>query len=100
MAFVYRFTPQGFSTAKYAEVIGQLEEAGAGAPTGRLYHVCFGAKENLQVSDIWDTKENFDKFGEIVIPIMQGSGADPGEPEIIEVHNIIEGSTSRGAISN
>ncbi len=89
MAFVFRFTPQGFSAAKYDEVIRRLEEAGAGTPVGRLYHVCFGDKENLHVSDIWDSTENFDKFGQIVIPIMQGLGVDPGEPEIIEVHNII-----------
>ena len=90
-AFVIRFTPIGFTAAKYEEVIRRLEEAGAGAPVGRLYHICFGDKENLHVSDIWDKTENFEKFGPIVFPIMQGLGVDPGEPKIIAVHNIIEG---------
>jgi hypothetical protein len=91
MAFLIRFTPKGFTADKYNEVILRLEEAGAGAPVGRLYHVCFGDKENLNVSDIWDSTENFEKFGQIVFPIMQGLGVDPGEPNIIDVHNIIQG---------
>ncbi len=91
MAFVMRFTPQGMNAAKYDEAIRRLEEAGAGTPVGRLYHVCFGDKENLHVSDIWDSMENFDKFGQTLMPIMQGLGVDSGQPEIIEVHNIIKG---------
>jgi hypothetical protein len=91
MAFVMRFTPQGMNAAKYDEAIRRLEEARAGTPVGRLYHVCFGDKENLHVSDIWDSMENFDKFGQTLMPIMQGLGVDSGQPEIIEVHNIIKG---------
>ena len=91
MAFVFRFAPQGFTAAKYDEVIKRLEEAGAGTPAGRLYHVCFGDRENLNVSDIWDSMENFEKFGQTLIPIMQGLGVDPGEPEIVEVYNTIAG---------
>lgn len=91
MAIVMRFEPQGMSAAKYDEIIKRLEAAGAGAPAGRLYHVCFGDKENLRVSDIWDSMENFEKFGQTLMPIMQDLGADSGQPEIVEVHNIIEG---------
>ena len=91
MAFVFRFTPQGFTADKYDEVIKRLEEAGEGAPEGRLYHVCFGDKQNLNVSDIWDSMENFEKFGQTMIPIMQGVGVDPGKPEIVEVYNTVAG---------
>ena len=91
MAIVMRFAPEGMSAAKYDEIIKRLEAAGAGAPAGRLYHVCFGDKENLRVSDIWDSMENFEKFGQTLTPIMQDLGVDTGQPEIIEVHNIIEG---------
>jgi hypothetical protein len=78
------------SAAKYDEVIRRLETAGAGAPVGRLYHVCFGDKENLRVSDIWDSMENFEEFGKTLMPILQDIGVDPGQPEIVEVHNIIK----------
>ena len=91
MAIVIRFAPQGMNAAKYDEIIRRLEEAGEGAPAGRLYRVCFGDEDNLRVSDIWDSMENFEKFGQTMMPIMQDLGIDAGQPEIIEVHNIIEG---------
>jgi hypothetical protein len=91
MAIVMRFTPQALTAAKYDEVISRLEAAGAGAPAGRLYHVCFGNKEELRVSEIWDSMENFKEFGKTLMPIMQDVGVDPGQPEIVEVHNIIKG---------
>jgi len=97
MAVVLRFTPQGMTTAKYDEIIKRLEQAGAGAPAGRLYHVCFGDKDNLRVSDIWDSTESFERFGETLRPILLELGLDPGEPEVIEVYNILEGQKTTTA---
>lgn len=91
MAIVVRFTPPAMDATKYDECIRRLEETGAAAPAGRLYHVCFGDKDNLRVSDIWDSMENFDEFGKTLMPILQDIGIDPGQPEIVEVYNIIEG---------
>lgn len=91
MAYVLRFAPQGMNAANYDEIIKRLDEAGAGAPTGRMYHVCFGDKDNLRVSDIWDSMENFEEFGKTLMPILESVGVDPGQPEVIEVYNIIEG---------
>ncbi len=86
-----RFAPTGMTAANYDEVIKRLDEAGAGAPTGRLYHVAFGDKDNLKVSDIWDSMENFMAFGQKLMPILNELGVDSGQPEVIEVHNIIDG---------
>ena len=97
MAVVLRFTPQGMTTAKYDEIIKRLEQAGAGAPAGRLYHVCFGDKDNLRVSDIYDSTESFERFAETLRPILQEVGIDPGEPEVIEVYNILEGQKTTTA---
>lgn len=97
MSLVLRFAPQGMTAAKYDEVIRRLEQAGAGSPAGRLYHVCFGDKNNLRVSDIWDSRESFERFGQTLRPILEELGIDSGEPEIIEVHNIIEGAKSSSA---
>ncbi len=91
MAIVLRFTPQSLNAATYGDIVKRLEQAGAGSPAGRLYHVCFGDTNNLRVSEIWDSRENFEKFGETLMPILQEVGVDSGEPEEIEVHNIIEG---------
>ena len=89
MAILIRFAPEKMSAKQYYEIIRRLDEAEAGSPEGRLYHVCFGDGESLRVSDIWDCVESFQKFGETLTPILQDLGVDPGEPEVIEVHNII-----------
>ena len=91
MSFVLRFKPSGFTIAGYHEVLKQLEAAGEGSPKGRSYHVCYGDSNNVQVTDVWDSIEDFQAFGKTLVPIMQSLGADPGQPEIQEVHNIIIG---------
>lgn len=98
MAVVLRFTPDGFTEAKYAETLKRLEEAGAGSPPGRLYHVCFGDKENLRVSDIWDSRESFEQFSQKLRPILEDLGIE-GEPEYFEVHNTIEGTKAASTAS-
>lgn len=92
MAFVVRFVPKSMSTKKYDEILQRLEAAGAGSPQGRLYHVAFGDPNELRVSDIWDTRENFERFGQTLMPILQQMGVDPGEPDFIEAYNIIPGA--------
>ena len=87
----YYFNPEGMSTEKYDEVISLLEAAGAAAPPGRSYHVAFGEKGGLSVFDVWDSTESFERFGETLMPILQEAGVDPGEPAVVEIHNIVIG---------
>jgi hypothetical protein len=79
------------SSQQYDDVIKRLDAGGAGSPKGRLFHVAFGSLDALRVSDIWDTKENFELFGQTLMPILQELGVDAGTPELIEAHNIIAG---------
>ena len=69
----------------------KLNAAGAAAPKGRSYHVSYGDPENLHVTDIWDSMEDFQAFGETLIPILQSLGVDSGQPDVQQVHNIIVG---------
>ena len=89
MAITVRFTPESMSASKYDACIRRLEQAGAGAPKGRLYHVCYGSKDDLRVLDVWESSESFDEFGLTLMPILQELGIDPGTPEISELHNVI-----------
>ena len=91
MALVMNFTPTAFTATKYNETLKKLEAAGVGSPKGRLYHVCFGSEDNLRVTDIWESQEEFDAFGQTLIPIMTELGVDPGQPEIATIYNIIKG---------
>jgi hypothetical protein len=91
MPFVVRFVPKNMSSQQYNEIIKRLDAAGAGSPQGRLFHVAFGSLDTLHVSDIWDTQENFDRFGQTLMPILWDVGVDPGTPQFIETHNTIAG---------
>jgi len=49
MALCIYFPVKGMTVDKYGEVIRRLEDAGAGAPPGRTYHVAFKAGDDLHV---------------------------------------------------
>jgi hypothetical protein len=91
MAFAISFKPTAMDTHRYHETLRRLEAAGAGAPPGRLYHVCHGEDDDLRVVDIWESMETFERFGQTLMPILQEIGIDPGQPEIRPVHNTIVG---------
>jgi hypothetical protein len=85
------FTPGSFTKARYDDTIKRLEAAGAGAPAGRLYHCAMEVDGLIQVFDVWESQESFEAFGATLVPIMAELGADPGQPMISPVHNIIKG---------
>ena len=91
MSFVLTFTPSGMTAARYDECIAKLNAAGAGSPKGRSYHVCYGDPNSVQVTDVWESMEDFQAFGETLIPILQSLGVDPGQPTQQKVQNIIVG---------
>ena len=92
MSIVVRFSPIALTAQKYDETIRTLKNAGEWPPAGLDYHVCFGADGNLKVSETWNSREQFEAFGERLMPILAGAGiqfANP--PDIFEVHNIVKG---------
>jgi hypothetical protein len=91
MSIVVRFSPTNLTTENYDESVRRLEEAGAWPPDGLEYHVFFGSQGNLRVSEIWDSREQLEAFGERLMPILADVGIEfAGAPEIFEVHNIIK----------
>ena len=49
MALGFYFAPQSMSADQYDEVTRRLEEAGQGAPAGRIYHVAFSGAGGVNV---------------------------------------------------
>jgi len=90
MSIVVRFPTVSLTKEKYDESTRLLEEAGVDfPPEGLDYHVCFGEDGDLKVSEIWDSREQLEAFGEKLMPILSQAGIDfSGEPETFEVHNI------------
>ncbi|MEK6252469.1 MAG: hypothetical protein AABM43_11095 [Actinomycetota bacterium] len=89
MSILIRFTPESVTTQQYDETVRRLEEAGEIPADGLDYHVCFTADGNVRVSEIWDSREQFEAFGEKLMPVLADVGIDAGEPEQLEIHNII-----------
>jgi ketosteroid isomerase-like protein len=93
-AFTITFNTKDMSAAKYDEVIRRLELVGAGAPSGRLFHICYGPPDAVRVQDVWASMEQFERFGAILMPILASLGIDPGAPDIQPHHNSIPGKPS------
>jgi hypothetical protein len=89
MAIGVYFSPAAMSAAKYDECIALLRQAGAGHPSGRSYHACFGTSDKLSVFDVWTSQAAFDKFGKTLMPILKQIGLDTGPPQIIPIHKVL-----------
>jgi hypothetical protein len=91
MSILVRFTPASPITAEqYDATIRALEEAGDFPPDGADYHCAFVVDGSIRVGEVWDSREKFEAFGERLMPLLADHGIDPGEPEILEVHNVIK----------
>lgn len=92
MSVLIRFAPASMTAQQYGDAVRRLEEVGDWPPDGLEYHVCFGSDGNLRVSEIWDSQEQLDAFGERLMPVLDEVGIAAGEPEVLEVHNIVRRS--------
>ena len=91
MSILIRFAPPSLSAEQYDETIRELNEVGDFPPDGMELHVCFGSGDgNLRVSEIWESMEKFEAFGPRLMPVLDKAGIVSGEPEILEIHNMIQ----------
>ena len=87
MSVVVRFPPSNVSKQQYDSVRNQLTEAGDWPPEGCQLHVCFGAEDDIRVSEVWESAEKAQAFGEKLRPRMEEAGIQPsGEPEVFDAH--------------
>ncbi len=89
MSIVVRYHPVSLTAEKYDTTTSQFEEAEVEwPPDGLDYHVCFGTDGSLHVSEIWDSREQWEAFGERLFPLLAEAGIEfSGEPEVFEVHS-------------
>ncbi|HTM44583.1 MAG TPA: hypothetical protein VL137_06485 [Polyangiaceae bacterium] len=88
---IAHFDPKNMNATTYAEVLRQLEVAGQGSPKGRVHHVSYGDTGALRVIDTWDTPQNMEAFGKVLLPILGSLGIEMDPPHVTTVHNIIRG---------
>jgi hypothetical protein len=91
MSILARFTPaSSVTTGQYDETIRRLESDGKPfPPDGLEYHCAFVVDGTLRVSEVWESQEKFEAFGPRLMPILSDVGIDPGQPEVVQVHNTI-----------
>jgi hypothetical protein len=90
MSVAVRFHPTNLTIAQYQEVVRREEGTDTFPPAGREYHVCFGTDGDLHVSEIWDSPEQLQAYGEVLMPILEDVGIQfSSEPDVFQVHNII-----------
>jgi hypothetical protein len=92
MSILVRFTAApGMTAEKYDTTMPPIEASGTWPPDGLEYHVAFTSGGSFRVSEIWDSQEQFEAFGERLMPILAANGVElAGPPEVLEIHNIIK----------
>jgi hypothetical protein len=92
MSILVRFTgAPDLTVEKYDAAMPAIEASGPFPPDGLDLHVAFIAGGSFRVSEIWDSQEQFEAFGQRLMPILAESGIElAGPPEIVEIHNLIK----------
>lgn len=76
---------------KYDATMPSIEASGDFPPDGLELHVAFTSGDSFRVSEIWDSREQFETFGQRLMPILSAGGVElAGPPEIVEIHNIVK----------
>ncbi len=88
MAIGVYFAP-ALRETQYDQCIEKNEPAGAGMPAGRQYHACLATRPRCRSSAMGFAAT--DHFGETLMPILREIGADPVQPQIMPILNIIKG---------
>jgi hypothetical protein len=85
VSIVVRFPTSNVTRQQYDSVRGALEEAGEWPADGCQIHVVFGDENDIRVSEIWESREKFEAFGETLGPKLEAAGIQlSGEPEVFE----------------
>lgn len=92
MAIAVEMLFRGATVDQYDEVIQSMgfTPEGKGAPHG-LFHWVAETDDGLKVVDVWDSKEEYDKFAQEEIgPKTQAAGVEsPPEVTVYELHNYL-----------
>ena len=89
MSIVVRFPPSNVTKEQYDSARSALEASGAWPADGCQLHVCFGDPQDIRVSEVWESQEKLDAFGEKLRPKLEEAGIQlSGQPEVLEAHAV------------
>jgi len=92
MSIVVRFHPTNVTKQTYDESLRRMEQAGIWPdPPGLQPHVLFGPDDDLHVSEIWSSREEFQAYGQSLMPILADIGIEfSAESDVFEVQNLVK----------
>jgi hypothetical protein len=80
------------SLEQYDQVVQRMgfSPGGAGAPGG-LFHWVTPTNGGIRVTDVWESKEEYEQFAESKIGPLAAEAGIPGPPQVTyaEVHNYL-----------
>jgi hypothetical protein len=86
MSVVVSYPSSNVTRQQYDTVRNALTESGDWPADGCQVHVLFGDESNVRVTEVWESREKLDAFGDRLRPLMEEAGIQlSGEPEVSEV---------------
>ena len=77
MSIVVRFSPTNLTAENYEESIRRHQEAGIALPPDGMDSTFVGPEGNMRVSEIWDSREQLEAYGEKLMPLWVTSESSP-----------------------
>lgn len=81
---------KGASAQQYDDSVKDLTTAGQLSLKERPHHFAAVKGDGMYIIDIWESEEDFTKFGEIMIPIITKNGITPPQIQILPLHNELD----------
>jgi hypothetical protein len=95
MAIVAVFQSPTLTQATYEESVrllsggrSRMEKLADWPVKGLLVHVAGQGPNGFRVVDVWESEEAFQRFGEVLMPILKAIGIE-GEPEVYPAHTAV-----------
>ena len=89
MSMLVRFSPPSMTVDQYDAILERIYKECIHPDLGLELQLCFGSGSQMKVFLLFDSKEHLEAFGAKIGSVLSEMGIDPGEPEVIELHNVI-----------
>jgi hypothetical protein len=94
MAVAVEVNYRGVTTSQFDEAIKTIGAVPGGRhPGGVLFHWAAKTSDGIRVTDVWSTREQFDRFRQdVIIPSSKKAGLPDPEIRFVDVHEYMTAS--------
>ena len=89
MSIMAIYRSSGVDRAKYDAVINELDSKRTAEPGSVLHLAGFTGPDSICVIDVWESQEQFERFGEKLRPVLAKHGIPEQAPEVVELYGLI-----------